>query len=102
MPNETGGDPTYMDILDELRELHITKSGGYGTSSDTFANFTAVGTLADEPRFLYPILRSVEKLTRCLSLVDQGRFSELGEEFKDVASLMVCAESLRRMDGEEK
>lgn len=97
-----GGDPGYHQILEELHKLHEVKSGGYGRSDAPYANFDAVAVLSEQPRFLYPILRSVEKLTRCLSLVEQGRFPELGEEFKDVASLMVCAESLRRQDGKEQ
>ncbi len=89
----------YDQILEELRTLHSVKSGGYGTGEDGYANFTAVAALTGQPRYLYATLRAIEKLTRVLSLHEQGRVQELSEEFGDVASLMICAESMRREDG---
>lgn len=98
--NRTGGKghPGYVKLLEERLALHLEKSGGYGTGSDPFANFTAVAGASGQPRYLYPILRAIEKLTRCLSLHAQGRADELGEEFSDIASLMDCAEAMRRED----
>jgi hypothetical protein len=92
------GHPEYLALVNELKRLHLTKSGGYGTGSDPFANFSAVAQASGEPRYLYAILRSLEKLTRCLSLHAQGRVDELGEEFTDTASLLLCAEAMRRDD----
>ena len=91
-----GGHPEYLKLLDELREIHVLKSGGYGTTDDPFANFTSIKELTGQPAFLYPMHRTIEKLTRCISLEQQGRYGELGEEFLDCASLMLCAEALRR------
>ena len=95
-PPESGGHPEYLKLLDELRALHVLKSGGYGNAANAFANFTAVSELSGQPAFLYPMHRTIEKLTRCISLEQQGRYGELGEEFLDCASLMLCAEALRR------
>ncbi len=89
----------YDQILEELRTLHSVKSGGYGTGEDGYANFTAVAALTGQPRYLYATLRAIEKLTRVLSLHEQGRVQELSEEFTDIASLAICAEALRRLDG---
>ena len=94
------GDPTYLDLLAEMRTLHLEKSGGYGTGADPFANFTAVAAVSGRHRFEYPIDRMVEKLTRAKSLIAQGRLAEVGEEFKDVAGLALCAEAMRRGDVE--
>lgn len=91
-----GGHPGYLALLDEIRELHILKSAGYGTATDPFANFVAVAEAADQPAYVYPLHRAIEKLARCTSLLAQGRDPELGEEFLDVASLLLCAEALRR------
>lgn len=92
------GHPEYMRLLDELGELHVDKSGGYGTGADPFANFTLVADSLGQPRYLYPIHRSLEKLARVLSLHDQGRVDELETEFKDVASLLLCAAAMLRDD----
>ena len=93
-----GGHPGYMKVLDERRALHVEKSSGYGTGSDPFANFTAVAEMSGQPRYLYPVHRTIEKLTRALSLHAQGRTGELEEEFKDCASLLDCATAMLRED----
>jgi len=92
------GHPGYMALLTEIRDLHIEKSGGYGNGDDSFANFTAVADISGEPRYLYPVLRTIEKLTRVMSLHAQGRVAELDEEFKDGASLLLCAAAMLRED----
>lgn len=96
------GHPIYLELLDEIRKLHKTKSSGYGVSKDPFANFTTVANLTNTPRFYYAILRAQEKLARCFSLYQQGRYAELGEEFLDNASLFLCAEAMRREDDSKR
>ena len=91
-------DPGYLRLLDELRDLHQVKSAGYGTSKDPLANFTAIAGLTGEPAHRYPRRRAIEKLARCEALEAQGRVDELGEEYLDIASLLLCAEALRRRD----
>jgi hypothetical protein len=93
-----GGHPEYVALLTELHDLHKLKSGGYGTDEDAFANFTAVASRRNQPRFLYALDRLVEKVTRCDSLIAQGRYDELGVEFSDIASLALCCEAMRRED----
>ena len=92
------GHPIYLSLLDELRELHLLKSGGYGTGADPLENFTAIARAKRQPRFVYPLDRDYEKSIRCYSLLEQGRVDELGEEFLDKASLLLCAEAMRRED----
>ena len=92
------GHPGYKKLLEERLALHIEKSSGYGTGEDAFANFTAVAAMTGQPRYLYPVHRTIEKLTRVLSLHEQGRVGELEEEFKDCASLLDCATAMLRDD----
>lgn len=92
------GHPGYRRLLAERLDLHIEKSSGYGTGHDPFANFTAVAQVKGQPRFVYPVDRCLEKITRIYSLLNQGRFAELGEEFADCASLMDCAHAMLRED----
>ena len=94
----SNGHPGYVALLDELRALHKTKSAGYGTGDDPMGNFTAVAHLAGQPRYLYPVHRTIEKLTRVLSLHASGRVGELEEEFLDGASLLLCAAAMLRDD----
>lgn len=92
------GHPEYRKVLNERIDLHIEKSSGYGTGEDPFANFTAVAHMTGQPRYLYPVHRTIEKLTRVLSLHNQGRAGELEEEFKDCSSLLDCATAMLRED----
>lgn len=92
------GHPDFLDLIEECRELHTIKSGGYGTGADLFANFTAVARAKGRPRYEYAVDRALEKTTRVYSLMAQGRVDELEEEFKDIASLFLCAEAMRRED----
>ena len=92
------GHPGYKKLLAERLDLHVEKSRGYGTGSDPFANFTAVARAKGQPRYLYPVDRVQEKLTRIYSLHAQGRVGELEEEFKDCASLLDCATAMLRED----
>jgi hypothetical protein len=90
------GHPEYERLLVERLRNHREKSGGYGSAEDPFANFTAVAASTGQPRYLYAVHRSIEKLARVLSLHSQGRTSELEEEFLDVAGLMDCATVMLR------
>ena len=85
-----------LGIHDELVDVHVQKSKGYGNGTDPLANYTAVGAINGRPPYMYAVDRIIEKLTRVQSLEAQGRTDELEEEFKDVASLALCAEALRR------
>lgn len=95
------GHPIYKWLLEHRLELHLAKSGSYGNDEDPMANFTAIAQLSGEPRYLYPVYRSIEKLTRVLSLHAQGRSSEIPEEFGDIASLMDCAHAMLLEDAGE-
>lgn len=90
------GDPGYLEAHAELAVLHAEKSAGYGTDGDRLANFTAIAHMTGEPAWRYPRRRAIEKLARMEALEAQGRVDELETEHLDVASLMLCAEALRR------
>ena len=92
------GHPEYLKLADELKRLHLLKSGGYGTGKDPFANYTAVAVARNQPRFVYVVDRAQEKLTRVYSLIAQERFDELEEEFLDIASSFLCAAAMHRED----
>ncbi len=88
-----GGDPGWLEAHAELRTLHRRKSRTYGTVEDPLANFTAVAD--GQPAELYVIQRTIEKLTRAKNMIRAGE-ADAVVEYPDCASLMLCAEALRR------
>ena len=98
---KVAGDPGWLDAHAALLKVHYLKSSGYGTDADPLANFTAIAEMTGEPPWRYPIRRMLEKLARCVSLDKQGRQEELEEEFTDIASLALCATSLRRRSAQQ-
>ncbi len=100
LANKSEGDPYFKEILDEMWNVHLLKSGGYGTGADPFENFTVVGKVSGEPRHRYARRRMLEKLVRLESLDAQGRDDELDEEYRDIMGLAGCALAMRRRDRE--
>jgi hypothetical protein len=90
------GDEFYLGLLDELSELHVVKSSTYGAPGDALANFTRIAHFTGEPAWRYPRRRALEKLARIEELERLGRLDAIEEEHVDAASLLVCAEALRR------
>ena len=88
------GHPIWMREHRRLRDLHLVKSGGYGTAQDAFANFTFLAAKKLQPRHVYACDRIVEKVARIYSLTDQGRFEECKEDLRDMAALALCALSM--------
>jgi hypothetical protein len=88
-----GGDPIWLEEHEKLRGLHIRKSRTYGTLADPLGNFAAVAD--GEPAELYAIQRTIEKLTRAKNMIRNGD-ADAVKEYPDCASLMLCAEALRR------
>lgn len=82
-------------ILDEMRVLHAKKSAQYGTGSDAFANFTLVATAKNQPLWVYPIDRIIEKCQRVLTMTEQGRHGA-DMDLLDIANLGVIVEVMRR------
>lgn len=95
-PSGKPGDPDWLAAHKDLYDLHLEKSGGYGTDQDPLANFAAVAASTGQPAYLYPLDRIVEKIARIRSLEAQGRIGELGEDLGDIAGLALCASALWR------
>lgn len=91
----TKGDPNWLAAYDELRALHIEKSSTYGTDADRLANFTAVAAVTCGHDEKYVLERIIEKSVRALHMLGSGRADQV-KEYKDIASLALCAEALRR------
>ena len=79
----TQGDPKYLALLDEMRELHIRKSAGYaGDSPDRWANFR-VSEMFGVTAFMGVLVRMSDKFIRISNLVKNPNNEQVGESIID-------------------
>jgi hypothetical protein len=82
----------FMDALEELRALHLTKGADYGSSTDPFANITAsIGW--GVPAWQGAIMRGTDKVVRLQSFVRTGTLANEGVEdaLQDLAAYALIA-----------
>ena len=79
----SNGDPTYLKLLDEMRELHIKKNAGYsGDSPDRWANFR-MSEVFGIPAHMGALVRMSDKWIRITNLVKNPNFDQVGESIID-------------------
>ena len=79
----SNGDPTYLKLLDEMRELHIKKNKGYsGASDDRWANFRLSEQLG-VPAHMGALVRMSDKWIRITNLIKNPDFDQVGESITD-------------------
>lgn len=77
------GDPRYLVLLDEMKELHIKKNAGYsGDSRDRWANFRMAENFGVSA-FLGCLIRMSDKFIRIQNLVKNPNNEMVGESIKD-------------------
>jgi len=77
------GDPKYLQLLDEMKELHIRKNAGYsGNSCDRWANFRMAENFGVSA-FLGCLVRMSDKFIRIQNLVKNPNNEMVGESIKD-------------------
>lgn len=94
------GDPNYLKLLDEMRELHLKKNAGYsGDSVDRWANFRMAENFG-VTAFLGCLVRMSDKFIRVQNLVKNPKNEMVGEAIEDtlldLASYALIAICLRR------
>ena len=62
----------FLDILDEMRRLHISKGHDYGTDADNTSNLRASQRFGIPP-WVGCVLRANDKLSRIESFITKGR-----------------------------
>lgn len=68
---EHGGDPRFLQKLEEIAELHSRKQYDYGKDEDPFANLRASQEFGVPP-WVGAVIRLNEKVTRIKSFVAKG------------------------------
>lgn len=77
------GDPTYLKLLDEMRELHIKRNAGYsGDSADRWANFRMSENFGVSS-FLGCLVRMSDKFIRIQNLTKNPKNEMVGEAIED-------------------
>ena len=77
------GNPRYLQLLDEMKELHIKKNAGYsGDSRDRWANFRMAEKFGVSA-FLGCLIRMSDKFIRIQNLVKNPNNELVGESIKD-------------------
>lgn len=94
---------TYMDVLDELKELTLKKRAGYSPGADPFANFRMSETFGVKPE-VGIMIRVMDKIARIASLMKNPDNDKVGESLRD--TLMdagnYCLIAVAYMDSETK
>lgn len=79
MADEMNGDPRYLQLLDDLRALHIKKAADYGTGEDPMANLRASEAFGI-PAWVGAVVRCNDKMRRVMSFVKNGQLANEGIE----------------------
>lgn len=101
-----GGDPAYLQLLEDMKQLHIKKNAGYsGDSSDRWANFRLSEELGVSS-FLGVMVRMSDKWIRITNLIKNPKFDQVGESIDDtlmdLASYALIAICIRREKKEKQ
>jgi hypothetical protein len=90
----------YLDLLDTLRELHLSKSSDYGCPSgtDPLANIRNGATFVGIPAFKAAMVRLSDKVTRLKTFNATGKlhFEGVEDTLLDLASYSLLALVLYR------
>lgn len=95
------GDPRFLSIIEEMKQVHIRKSADYGTNEDPFANVRA-STQWGIPAWVGTMVRATDKVCRLQSLYVNGSLQNESarDSLIDLASYAIIA--LVLMDEEEQ
>jgi hypothetical protein len=89
------GSPRFLEILEEMKELHIRKSQDYGSDQDPLANVkSAVGW--GVPNWVGVMIRLGDKVFRLQEFAKKGRLANEGalDSLRDTAAYAIIAQIL--------
>jgi len=90
----------YFELLDTLRELHLSKSADYGSDTDPLLNIRNGAVFVGIPSWKAAMVRLSDKVTRLAAFNRNGRLRHEGVEdsLLDLASYSLLALLLYRED----
>ena len=87
------GSLAFMDVLEELREIHLKKSQDYGEPTDALANIRVGADVVGIEPWRGCVIRIADKMQRIRSFCRDGRLANEGFEdaLLDLASYAIIA-----------
>jgi hypothetical protein len=92
------GSREFLDVLDELRTLHLRKTMDYGVDEDALSNIRSSADVVNMPAWAGCILRISDKMHRLKAFFRRGRceFDGVEDTLKDIACYAAIALVLHR------
>jgi hypothetical protein len=92
------GSREFLDVLDELRNLHLRKTLDYGVDEDALSNIRSSADVVNMPAWAGCILRISDKMHRLKAYFRRGKceFDGIEDTLKDIACYAAIALVLHR------
>ena len=92
------GSREFLDVLDELKQLHLRKTLDYGVDEDALSNIRSSADVVNMPAWAGCILRISDKMHRLKAFFRNGRceFDGVEDTLKDIACYAAIALVLHR------
>jgi hypothetical protein len=92
------GSLAFMEVIEEIRQLHLAKTQDYGADSDALKNIRDGADVVGIEPWKACLIRMADKMTRLRSYCHNGRveFDGVEDTLKDMAAYAIIAEVLRR------
>lgn len=99
-PKQRPGSLAFMEVIEELRQMHLRKSQDYGSNRDPLANVRAGAELVGIEPWRGCLVRVADKIQRLRTYCHDGRLANEGVEdaMLDLASYAVIALVMFRED----
>jgi hypothetical protein len=97
------GSREFLDVLDELKQLHLRKTMDYGVDEDALSNIRSSADVVNMPAWAGCILRISDKMHRLKAFFRRGRceFDGVEDTLKDIACYAAIALVLHREQQED-
>jgi hypothetical protein len=97
------GSVQFLEVLDELKQLHLRKTMDYGVDEDALSNIRSSADVVNMPAWAGCILRISDKMHRLKAFFRRGRceFDGVEDTLKDIACYAAIALVLHREELED-
>lgn len=90
-PRENPGSLPYLEVLEELRDMHLRKSQDYGAPGDPLANIRAGAEFVGVEAWRGTLIRVADKIQRLRTFCRSGELAceSVEDAFMDLASYAI-------------